>query len=319
MRAGLLSTIGMWAVVALTALVFVAAILVLRPDSDFRAVRAAYAGGDSRFIKLPDGAVAHLRDGGKADATPIVMLHGFASSAWAWDGWSDMLGHDYRTIRIDLLGHGLTRAGKTVGLGRNDQAEFVLATLDAIGVKRFVLAGNSMGGGVAQAIAAAHPDRVRALILVDSAGPSDGPPDRVRRMTEQWYAPLLRFAFRWAGGEIIMRESMKSGVADASKIRDEDVKRTDFFWRLHRGELIAAMGARGGDVSLADIKAPTLVLQGGADKLVVRATAEKLAGEIKDARLVIYPALGHTPHQEDPAATTLDVRTFLAAKLKARQ
>ena len=317
MRAGLFATLALWAGVALTTLLFIAALLVLRPDSDFRAVRAAYAGADSRFIKLPDGAVAHLRDGGEEGATPIVMLHGFASSAWAWDGWSDMLGHDYRTIRIDLLGHGLTRAAKGAGMARADQAAFVLATLDAIGVKRFVLAGNSMGGGVAQAIAAAHPDRVRALILVDSAGPSDGPPERVRRMTQQWYAPLLRFAFRWAGGDLIMRQSMKSGVADGSKIRDEDVRRTDFFWRLHRGELIAAMEGRGGSVSLADIKAPTLVMQGGADKLVARATAEKLAGEIRDARLVLYPALGHTPHQEDPAATTLDVRTFLAAKLKA--
>lgn len=319
MRAGLLTTIAMWAGVALTALLFVAALLVLRPDSDFRAARAAYAGADSRFIKLPDGAVAHLRDGGKADGTAIVMLHGFASSAWAWDGWSDVLGQDYRTISIDLLGHGLTRAGKTGGMARGDQAAFVLHTLDAIGVKRFVLAGNSMGGGVAQAIAAAHPDRVRALILVDSAGPSEGPPDRVRRMTQAWYAPLLRFAFRWAGGELIMRESMKSGVADASKIRDEDVRRTDVFWRLHRGELITAMEGRGGDVALADIKAPTLVLQGGADKLVERATAERLAVGIPDARLVLYPALGHTPHQEDPAATTLDVRDFLAAKLKARR
>lgn len=317
MKAGLLTTIAMWAGVALTALVFVAALVALRPDSDFRAVRAAYAGADSRFVRLPGGAVAHLRDGGKMEATPIVMLHGFASSAWAWDGWGDMLGHDYRTISIDLLGHGLTRAAKDSGMARADQAAFVLATLDAIGVKRFVLAGNSMGGGVAQAIAAAHPDRVRALILVDSAGPGDGPPSRVRRMTAQWYAPLLRFAFRWAGGEFIMRESMKSGVADASKIRDEDVRRTDVFWRLHRGELIAAMDGRGGDVALEDIKAPTLVLQGGADRLVERATAEELARDIPDARLVLYPALGHTPHQEDPAATTLDVREFLAAKLKA--
>jgi len=173
---------------------------------------------------------------------------------------------------------------------------------------------------VAWSLAASAPDRVRALVLVDASGPSpEGPPAQVRRVLSSWYAPIVRFAARWAGGTTIMSWSMRSGGATARPITDSDVQRTDLFWRLHRGELVAAMTSvpSADDVSLAAIKAPTLVMQGGNDALVPRATAEDLAQKIAHARLVIYPDLGHTPHEENPAATATDVRAFLATALKA--
>lgn len=297
------------------ALALLAALLVVRPDADRAAAIAAYRAPDSQFLTLPDGAVAHVRVSGPADAEPLVLLHGFASSAWAWDGWTQALGGDHRVIRIDLLGHGLTRmAPGDTGV---DQQRFLEATLDALGVERMVLAGNSMGGGIAWAFAATHPARVTGLVLVDAAGPSaNGPPRRVRRIMSAWYAPLLRTAARWAGGTLIMRASLRSGVADPRGVREEDVRRADVFWRLHRAELLAGFSAMAqrAQPPLSAITAPTLVMHGGEDRLVPRTAADALAQGIAGATLKIYPALGHTPHQEDPAATAADVRAFLRAR-----
>ncbi|MDX2235879.1 MAG: alpha/beta hydrolase [Hyphomonadaceae bacterium] len=294
-------------------LALVVAVLAVRPDADRDAVIAAYAAPDSRFLTLPDGAVAHVRIAGPEDGEPLVLLHGFASSSWAWDGWTDRLANDFRVIRVDLLGHGLTRTGQ----GGPDQQRFLKDTLDALGVGRMALAGNSMGGAIAWSFAAANPERVSALILVDSAGPSaGGPPRRVRQIMDAWYAPLLRTAARWAGGTLIMRMSMQSGVADPRGVRDEDVRRADLFWRLHRAELLSGFQAMAAVTRppLSAITAPTLVIQGGQDRLVPRAAADALVAGIGGAVLKVYPALGHTPHQEDPAATAADVRAFLQAR-----
>lgn len=315
-RRNLLLVVAAWGAGLVGALALIALLLVVRPDADRDAVVAAYRAPDSQFLSLPDGAIAHVRVDGPADAPPIVLLHGFASSSWAWDGWTAALKPNHRVIRIDLLGHGLTQMAPGAAAWRAQQEGFVLATLDALGVRTAVVAGNSMGGGIAWSLAANHPDRVAALILVDSAGPSpDGPPARVRRTLDAWYAPALRAAFRWGGGTILMRMSLRSGVADPGKITDADVRRTDLFWRLHRAELLAGFSALRSDPqpSLSTITAPTLVIQGGEDRLVPRAAADALVAGISGAQLKLYPGLGHTPHQEDSAATAADVRVFLKA------
>lgn len=315
MSGRLFFVIAAWGAGVVGALALIAAVLFVRPDADRDAVVEAYRAPDSRFLTLPDGTIAHVRVDGPADAEPVVLLHGFASSSWAWDGWTDALKAEHRVIRIDLPGHGLTQMAPGAAPWRAEQARFVLATLDALGVRRAVLAGNSMGGAVAWSLAARHPDRVAALILVDSAGPSpEGPPARVRRIIDAWYAPAIRAAFRWGGGTIAMRMSLQSGVADPRGIKDADVRRTDLFWRLHRAELLNAFAVLRNDPQplLSEITAPTLVMQGGADRLVPRAAADALVAGIKGAQFRLYPGLGHTPHQEDPVATAADVRAFLA-------
>ena len=251
---------------------------------------------------------------------------GWASSGWAWEGWTGEgwtgegwtgdLARDYRVVRIDQLGHGLTKIAPGGSVWGSDQGEFLEATL-ALGLGDVILAGNSMGGGVAWSFAARHRDRVRALILVDAAGPSPvRPPLRARAMLARWYAPALRLAFRWTGGTLVMGAAMRSGGGNPSFVRRVDVQRSDAFWRRHRDELLNAMQTArvvAAPARLSDIRAPTLVLRGGRDRLVPRATADALVSGINGARLIVYPGLGHTPHKEDPVETVADARAFLHA------
>jgi pimeloyl-ACP methyl ester carboxylesterase len=101
------------------------------------------------------------------DATPLVLLHGLASSAWIWDLVAPLLARERRVVALDQRGHGRSAKPDT----GYDFATIIaddLAAIDQLGLgERFAVAGHSWGANVALEIGAAHPDRVTALIMVD--------------------------------------------------------------------------------------------------------------------------------------------------------
>lgn len=303
------------ALALIAAAIAIGAALGLRPDIPRAEVLRRYTMPDSRFLTLPDGSTAHVRISG--EGPPLVLLHGFSSSAWAWDGWTRELAGSYRVIRIDAPGHGLTRMAKDADLSPDGGVAFLSNVLDALGERRVALGGNSMGGGQAWRFAAVHPERVRALILVDSAGPRSRRVERdigqVRRAASN---PILRTLLLYGGGRFVMAQGLRSGVADPSKITDEKVRRTDDLYRAegNRATLLRSLESRSlsAPVDPAQITAPTLILQGEEDTLVPPEVARALQEAIPGAQLILYPGLGHTPHEEDPAKTAAAVRAFLA-------
>ncbi|RYD83936.1 MAG: alpha/beta fold hydrolase, partial [Sphingomonadales bacterium] len=116
-----------------------------------------------------DGARIRVRTEGAADAPPVILIHGFTFSLESWDGWATDLSRDHRVIRYDLAGHGLSDAEPNGRYGTADRVAQLLALMNKLGIARAVIGGNSFGGLIAWNFAAAHPDRVTKLILVDSA------------------------------------------------------------------------------------------------------------------------------------------------------
>jgi pimeloyl-ACP methyl ester carboxylesterase len=99
-----------------------------------------------------------------------MLLHGSNASLHTWEPWVALLGDEYRIVSVDLPGHRLT--GR-VPDDDDSMAAFVAtvaAVADHLGIDRFALGGNSMGGGVTWQFALAHPERVSAMILVDAVG-----------------------------------------------------------------------------------------------------------------------------------------------------
>lgn len=122
----------------------------------------------TQTARFPDGTIRY-QEAGEGDQA-IVLLHGFNGHLGHWDGvWRDLEDCDCRRIRLDLPGFG-DSAWDTDAFGVPEQVDRVIALLDQLGVRTATLVGTSMGGSVAAALAAEHPDRVQSLVLVAPSG-----------------------------------------------------------------------------------------------------------------------------------------------------
>jgi pimeloyl-ACP methyl ester carboxylesterase len=141
-----------------------------QPDRSVESLRERWAAPPSQFLRI-DGMQVHLRDvGPRDDPLPIILLHGTGASLHTWQGWVDELSAARRVITVDLPGYGLTGPEPSGDYSNPRYVRFVTALADALGVARFVLGGNSMGGEIAWETAVAHPARVVKLVLVDAGG-----------------------------------------------------------------------------------------------------------------------------------------------------
>ena len=284
------------------------------PDIPVEQLKARWATAPSQFIDV-DGLQVHVRDeGSRTDPLPIVLVHGTAASLHTWEGWAGELKKTRRVIRFDLPGFGLTGPNAANDYSMAVYVRFVAALMDKLGVQRFVIAGNSLGGEVAWAVAHALPQRVDRLILVDAAG----------YRIESVSIPL---GFRVAGTPGLrslmanvlppglIEKSVRNVYGDPSRVTPDLVALyTDIARREgNRAALRKRLSQRntGREADIRTLKLPTLILWGGQDRLIPPAYAQRFAADISGAKLVMFEQLGHVPQEEDPAATLAAVREFL--------
>jgi len=293
--------------------------LLRAPDRPVDTLVARWAQPPSEFMDL-DGQLVHYRDEGpKADAAPIVLLHGTSASLHTWDGWTKALRGTHRVIRLDLPAFGLTGpfSGRFAGqayTGAN-YASFVLAVLDRLGVQQFAIAGNSLGGEVAWRIAAQAPQRVTKLVLVDAAGyPLDG-----ANIPLGWQIARLPVLGRLTEHFLprpLVVQGLVAVYGDPAKITEPLVDRY-FELTLREGNR-AALVQRAqtwtpaeGVAKVTGVTAPTLVLWGGRDRIIPPANARRFAADIPGAQVQVFDDLGHVPQEEDPGRTVAAVVGFL--------
>ena len=309
--------------------IFVAALAIAfiafrTPDTDRAAMIAKYGGPQSRFVTLADGARVHVRDSG-GDGVPMILLHGSNSSLHTWEPLKTALGSGYRIVTLDLPGHGLTGATPT---HRYDTAEMVSAVdgvATALGLERFILGGNSMGGGVSWNYALAHPDKARALLLLDAGGMPPRAGDQPAASNIGFR--IMRTSFgRWLGGQVTPRfmieRSLEQSVADPARIDDATVDR---YWELLRfpGNREATgirFARRFVDEAAAErartIAAPTLIIFGKQDQLINPSAAASFNERIAGSEVMLMDGVGHLPMEEAPEATAAAISEFLGRRLE---
>jgi pimeloyl-ACP methyl ester carboxylesterase len=289
------------------------------PDRPPSELAARWATPPSRFIAL-QGMQVHLRDEGpRDDPLPIVLLHGTSASLHTWEGWAAALRGERRVIRVDLPGFALTGPHPKDDYSTAAYVGFVRALADRLELKRFVLAGNSLGGQIAWSTAAAMPDRVARLILVDASGypvellqAGRDVPLGFRLAAMPWLQPLLRNTLP----RRVVESSVRNVYGDPAKVTPQLVD-AYYDMTLRAGNrralsLRLMQGYTADTRQLATLRMPTLILWGGKDRLVPREAGRWFARDIAGSRLVVFEELGHVPHEEDPQRTVQEVRKFLA-------
>ncbi|MBP6279979.1 MAG: alpha/beta hydrolase, partial [Rhodocyclaceae bacterium] len=287
------------------------------PDVPVEALKARWATPPSSFIAV-NGMQVHIRDEGpKNDLTPIVLLHGTSASLHTWDGWVGVLAKERRVIRFDLPGFGLTGPAPDDDYQLSSYSKFVAATLDAIGVKTFILVGNSLGGNIAWASAASYPERVERLILVDAGGyafQSESVPLGFRIAKISGVNRLMSNVLPRS----LIEGSLTNVYGDPSKVSPALVDR---YYDLARREgNRRALGLRFTQTKRGDkadlipqLKMPTLIIWGAKDRLIPLENGQRFHREIAGSQLVIFDQLGHVPQEEDPVQTVAVASKFITA------
>ena len=300
--------------IAVGSLLLVAAIAIaamVRPDIPLAALLPEYGAAPSKFIEI-EGMRIHYRDEGAGP--PLVLLHGFGSSLYTWDGWVRQLAGTRRLIRFDLPGFGLTGPAPDGDYTAERYVRVVTALLDRLGVERTDIAGNSMGGRTALMFALAHPERVRKLILVDAGGFAPMPPPSLFLLAQ---TPILGPSMiLHVTPRFLVRYNLEGVYGDPSRLTDAVVDR---YWAMgrragNRGAMLARITGPP-DPNLADrlgeLKLPVLIQWGELDRWIPLSDARGFQRGIVGAELRVYPGAGHVPMEELPEATARDADAFL--------
>lgn len=263
--------------------------------------RATVDGGDERLMTY---------QGGPADAPEaVVMIHGYSADKDVWVRFARHFTSRYRVIIVDLPGHGETPFDPALHYDTTSQATRVLRVMDALGIKRAHLVGNSMGGFIAARIAHDHGERVASATLMDAAGVVSPSPSDMDRMVAAGRNPFeisTPEEFHRFYGMTMAKAPWVPG-ATLDFIAARYIAQREQLARIFRD--FSRVGLL--DDSLASIRVPVLVMWGAKDQLVHVSAAAKWAAGIPGARSVIYDDLGHMPMVEDPSRSAHDVLAFI--------
>jgi pimeloyl-ACP methyl ester carboxylesterase len=254
----------------------------------------------------------HVRESGPRDAPAVVMLHGFGASLHTWDAWAQALSASHRVIRLDLPGSGLSEPDPANDYTDGRSVQLLLALMDQLGVARASIVGHSIGGRIAWTLAARHPERTDRLVLVAPDGFAS-PGFEYGKAAE---VPAVLGAMRYVMPKAVLRMNLAPAYADPAFLTDA------LTTRYH--DLMLAPGGRDAMLKrleqtvltdpvplLATIAAPTLLVWGEADAMIPVANAQDYLGAVKGSRLVVFPGVGHLPHEEAAQASISAVTDFL--------
>lgn len=284
----------------------------------------------ARLVPTSVGDV-YVELGGEGDGPPVVLLHGFGASVHSWRKVApELAAAGFRVVALDLAGFGwsgrpVDRAAYTPA----GQAAVVAEVLERIrpelgpelgsqaGTPPVHLVGHSFGGGVALSLAAARPELVRSLVLVDTTLPTHS---RAPRAGWPIYRPVAYVLLRTVGlRRWFVRRALELAFHDDALVTPElvDAYRERL---LYRGPASAYRSLTGPlprerlAVDLTAIAAPTLVVWGEEDALIPVDAGRRAAGRMPDARFAALPRCGHLPMEECPETLLEAVLGFLGSR-----
>jgi pimeloyl-ACP methyl ester carboxylesterase len=254
---------------------------------------------DIRIVSTGSGERIAARVVGRGE--PVVLVHGITDNLGTWHAVQNALQGDVETHAVDLPGHGLTDIPSSP-LRVRHQAESVLAYLDAAGVDRFVVAGNSMGGGVALALAHVAPQRVKSLVLLGSLGTAFPAPFGLGLLRY----PMIAAQMPRIARNKRLRRRLLAGSFAPGFVADEGVQERYWTpWLVAARVPYTSALMRTIDVAepwewLPRLNLPVHVVHGAKDQVIPSRVAHAIASRLPNARTTLLAGVGHMPQIEVP-------------------
>ena len=230
------------------------------------------------------------------EGPPMLLTHGYSSSAHMWEGQVEAFSKDYKLIVWDMRGHGRTDyPDDQCAYSEEETVADMAAILDAEGADSAIIGGLSLGGYMSLAFHLKHPERTRALLIIDT-----GPGYKKDEARDGWNATSIKRA------EKLEAEGLPKG--GGAETRTAPHRSADGLAKAARG-MLAQRDARVIE-SLPNIKVPSVVVV-GADDTPFIAASDYMAAKIPGAQKVVIPAAGHASNIDQPEAFNTAILGFL--------
>jgi pimeloyl-ACP methyl ester carboxylesterase len=247
-------------------------------------VREWLSGAQSRSVQVT-GYRVHYVVQGPVGGSPVVLVHGLSGRAEDWLALAPYLVQAGRRVYLpDLPGYGRSEQPANFSYSVRDEAAVVVGFLDALGLRQVDLGGWSMGGAIAQHVAARHPERVRRLMLFDAAGIYEMPTWDLRlftptsaRQLDQLDALLMPHPPTVPG--FVARDILRVMNRNA--------------WVVHRAMDSMLTGQDATNALLPQLKMPVLLVWGAEDRITPLSQGETMHRLVPQAELDVFPGCGH--------------------------
>jgi pimeloyl-ACP methyl ester carboxylesterase len=255
----------------------------------------------------------------KGEGRPLLLIHGYGAAIWVWEKQIEILSQSYRVYALDLIGYGYSDRPK-IDYTPDAYIHFLRDFMDAVGIEKATLIGNSMGGGIAWAMAIFFPERVEKLVLINCV-----PPDVLERVKNESFRtlvaikdiPLLPYLVIGSRSKNSIKWILQECLANIKLITPEVLNRQyqlskikGTTWALY-STFKNASNAKGLKDYLSRIDHPTLLIWGKWDLIFPPAVGEELHQAIRGAKFKVIDKSGHMPMWETPEEVNQEILSFL--------
>jgi pimeloyl-ACP methyl ester carboxylesterase len=273
--------------------------------------------GQDRFVAI-NGLQLHYVEWGSPGNPALVLLHGFQSNAHTWDTFSQAMADSYHVLALDQRGHGDTSWAPDGDYAPAASVSDIAGFIIALCLAPTVVIGHSMGGRHAAMVAAAHPDKVRKVVIVDTA--AEFPP-AMRSQQPASEAPPQPETFD------TFEEVVQNGIKQYPLTPEAELRHANYHnlyrgadgkwrwrWDSHLLEWRRRNRSAPGDLYtyLQRIQCPTLLIRGQHSPLLTPEVAQKMIQTLPHGRTVTIAKAAHTVNADN----ALEFNAVTAAFLK---
>ncbi len=255
----------------------------------------------------------------KGEGSPLILIHGYGAGMWVWEKQIEVLSKQNRVYAIDVVGYGFSDRPK-IPYTPEVFICFLRDFMDAVGIEKATLIGNSMGGGIVWGTAILFPERVNRLVLIDCV-----PPDVLRQVKNESLRtliairniPFLPYLVISARSRSTMKWVLMECISDVKLVTPEVVERQYEISKIKGTTWVLYSTLKNAEQALklkkefSMIRQPTLFIWGEKDKVFPPDVGETLHRALKGSAFKSIEKSGHIPMWETPDPVNQAILEFL--------
>lgn len=261
-----------------------------------------------------DGRSIYIQQTGRGE--PLLLLHGFGASSYAFRDVAPLLDDHYSLTSIDLTGFGYTeRPERKEAYSAAAQVDVIVQVMDQLGIRRTSVLGHSYGGAIGLLLAQQHPDRVDRLVLISPATQFDESPKILRsKVAQKLGYQLVKCQLSRPGK---FRRTLRNAFYQNDKLSKEEAE--EYRERLlvegledtYYAFVDLSVNRNGIGLELERVRKPTLILASRKDEVVDFKDIEEAKQALPNATMMVLENVGHSAAEEEPERVAEEVIRFL--------